>query len=324
MSTGDVQGKLMSAEEAVARFVKRGGQVALGGFTVNRNPMLLAREIVRQGIGDLHLVVHSHGQALDLLVGAGVVGRLEVAYAGTGRFAPTCPCFRRAAESGSLEIEDYSNFQMSLRFLAGSLGLPFIPCRSGLDTDLVRRVGFSAETRRSPGVAPRKLIEAKDPFGSAGGKVLLLPALHPDVALVHAQTVGDDGTVRIKGLTFADVEQARSADAVVVSCEEIVLAHRLRQDPHQNVLPPFLVDAVVLAPHGAHPTACHGFYDYDPRHLRRYAEAARSVEGFRDYLREWVHEPADHAAYLARVGPDDLAAIAADPRLGYAPGLDRR
>jgi glutaconate CoA-transferase subunit A len=324
MSAGDVQGKLMSAAEAVTRFVKRGSQVALGGFTVNRNPMLLAREIVRQGIGDLHLVVHSHGQALDFLVGAGMVGRLEIAYAGTGRFAPTCPCFRRAAESGSLEIEDYSNFQMSLRFLAGSLGLPFIPCRSGLGTDLVQREGFSAETRRAPKVAPRKLIEAEDPFGSAGDKVLLLPALNPDVALIHAQTVGDDGTVRIKGLTFADVEQARSAGAVVVSCEEIVPARRLRRDPNQNVLPPFLVDAVVLAPHGAHPTACHRFYDYDPRHLRRYGEAARSVEDFRDYLREWVFGPADHEAYLALVGPDDLAAIAADPRLGYAPGLDRR
>jgi glutaconate CoA-transferase subunit A len=324
MSAGDVQGKLMSAADAVVRFVKDGSQVALGGFTVNRNAMLLAREIIRQGIRDLHLVVHSHGQALDLLVGAGAVGRLEIAYGGTGRFAPTCPCFKRAAETGSLEIEDYTNFQMSLRFLAGALGLPFIPCRSGLGTDILRREGFSAETRRSPKVAPRKLIETDNPFGAVGDKVLLLPALNPDVALIHAQTVGDDGTVRIKGLTFADVEQARSAGAVVISCEEIVPARRLRQDPNQNMLPPFVVDAVVLAPHGAHPTACHQFYDYDPRHLRRYGEAARSEDGFRDYLMEWVHGPADHEAYLAMVGPDDLAAIAADPRLGYARGLDRR
>jgi glutaconate CoA-transferase subunit A len=88
--------KFMSAEEAVRRFVKDGDLIALGGLTVSRNPMTLAREIIRQGKRDLHLAVHSHGQAMDLLVGAGCVKRIEIAYGGTGRFAPTCICFRRA------------------------------------------------------------------------------------------------------------------------------------------------------------------------------------------------------------------------------------
>ena len=127
--TASASDKFISAAEAVKRFVNDGSQVTLGGFTVNRNPMLLAREIIRQGRKNLHLAVHSHGQAMDLLIGAGAVSRLEIAYGGTGRFAPTCIRFKIAAQRGDIVIEDYSNYQMSLRFLAGALSVPFIPAK---------------------------------------------------------------------------------------------------------------------------------------------------------------------------------------------------
>src|SRR5450759_5814433 len=103
-----IGGKLMSLERAVRTFVKNGDQVALGGFTISRDPMALAYEIARQRIGDLHLVAHSNGQALDVLVGAGCVRRIEIAYGGNGRFAPTCIRFRKAVERGELQVEDYS------------------------------------------------------------------------------------------------------------------------------------------------------------------------------------------------------------------------
>ncbi len=326
MSEGnDPQGKFMSAEEAVRRFVKDGDLVTIGGFTVSRNPMALAREIIRQGRRDLHLAVHSHGQAMDLLVGAGCVRRIEVAYGGTGRFAPTCIRFRRAAQSGELEVEDYSNFQMGLRFLAGALNLPFMPCRSGLESDLLAKWGFSPELRQREGkLARHKAVVTENPFGDTGERVVLLPALTPDVALIHAQYVGDDGTVRIKGLTFLDLEQARAASRVIVSCEEIVPAAYLRQDPDQNSLPHFLIDAVVRAPYGAHPTACHYFYDYDPRHLNMYRREAGEDESFRGYLKRWVFDAPDQESYLAQVGTSDLIRIRANSQAGYAPGLDRR
>jgi glutaconate CoA-transferase subunit A len=154
--------------------------------------------------------------------------------------------------------------------------------------------------------------------------VVLLPALTPDVALIHAQLVGEDGTVRIKGLTFLDIEQAKAASRVIVTCEEVVPGAFLRQDPDQNSLPPFLVDAVVQAPFGAHPTACHYYYDYDPRHLNMYRQVAGDDNDFRTYLKEWVYEVADHEAYLAKVGVSDVMRIKANSSLGYAPGLDRR
>jgi glutaconate CoA-transferase, subunit A len=331
----DIRDKLMTPAEAVSRFVKDGAQVSLGGFTINRNPMAMVYEICRQRVKDLHLVVHSNGQALDVLVGAGCVARIEIAYGGNGRFAPTCIRFRKAAERGEVLVEDYSNYQMSLRFMAGALSVPFVPTKSGLETDLVRLQGFTDELReqlaradeangRAARVPRQKLVVTDNPFDNDGDRVVLLPALTPDVTILHAQYVGDDGTVRIKGLTFADIEQAKAASAVIVSCEEIVPRHWIRTDPDQNTLPHFLVDAIVPAPYGAHPTACRYFYDYDPTHLNHYKAVAKDDEAWIGYLDEWVYGVADHDAYLDKVGASQLCRIRANTVIGYTPGLDRR
>jgi glutaconate CoA-transferase subunit A len=154
--------------------------------------------------------------------------------------------------------------------------------------------------------------------------VVLLPALTPDVAIVHAQYVGEDGTVRVKGLTFADVEQAKSADVVIVTCEEIVPRSFIRLDPDQNTLPAFFADAIVKVPYGAHPTACYGFYDYDPRHLNLYKKVAKDDDSFKKYLEEWVYGVPSHEEYLNRVGAAALLSIKANPVVGYAQGLDRK
>ena len=320
----DLKDKRMSAEEAVRRFVKDGDMIALGGFTANRNAMAIAREIIRQGRRELHLVMHSHGQAMDILVGAGAVSRLELAYGGTGRFAPTCIRFRKAVQSGHVQVEDYSNFHMSLRFLAGALNLPFIPSCSGFESDVLNQHGFGPEVRGRGKIPPHKAVITDNPFSPHREPVVLLPALTPDVALIHAQLAGEDGTVRIKGLTFLDLEQAKAASRVIVTCEEVVPSAFLRRDPDRNSLPPFLVDAVVQAPFGAHPTACHHYYDYDPRHLNMYRQVAGDDNDFRRYLKEWVYEVADQEAYLAKVGVNDLMRIKANSSVGYAPGLDRR
>ena len=320
----EIADKLMSLQAAVRRFVTNGCQLSIGGFTVARNPMAAVYEIVRQRIRNIHLVCHSNGQGLDVLIGAGCVRRVEIAYGGNGRYAPTCFRFRRAVEQGQIEFEDYSNYQMSLRFLAGSLSIPFIATKSGLGSDLLRLQGFSEEIRKQNNVARKKFEIIQNPFAEQEDRVVLLPALTPDVAILHAQYVGEDGTVRIKGLTFADVEQAKSADAVIVTCEEIVPRSFIRLDPDQNTLPPFFVDAIVKVPYGAHPTACFGFYDYDPKHLNQYKKVAKDDDSFNKYLEEWVYGVADHEEYLNRVGAAVLLGIKANPVVGYAQGLDRK
>ena len=319
-----LDGKLMTVGEAVGRFVHDGDQVCVGGFTINRNPMAMTYEIARRRVKDLHLVAHSNGQALDVLIGAGCVHRLDIAYGGNGRFAPTCFRFRKAVERGEIQIEDYTNNQMSLRFLAGALNVPFIPSKSGLGTDVVERSGFPPELRGEAGVPREKVLVIDDPFGHEDDEVVLLPALTPDVSIVHAQQVGTDGTVRIKGLTFADLEQCKASSAVIVTCEEIVPEEFLRIDPDQNALPPFLVDAVVPVPFGAHPTACRYFYDYDPVHLNHYKAVAKNDESFSAYLDAWVYGIESWDQYLDKVGGAQLARIRANTVAGYAPGLDRR
>ena len=320
----EIADKLMTLDEAVKRFIKDGCQLAIGGFTIVRNPMAVAYEIVRQRVKDIHLVCHSHGQALDVLIGAGCVKRLEIAYGGNGRYAPTCIRFKKAIQRGELQFEDYSNYQMSLRFLAGALGIPFISTKSGLGSDLLNMEGFPKEIRRERKVANKKFAIMQNPFNEEEDKVVLLPALTPDVALVHAQYVGDDGTVRIKGLTFADVEQAKSADIVIVTCEEIIPRSFIRLDPDQNTLPPFFVDAIVKVPYGAHPTGCFAFYDYDPKHLNLYKKIAGDDELFKQYLDEWIYGVSTFDEYLDKVGREMLFKIKANPIVGYAQGLDRK
>jgi glutaconate CoA-transferase subunit A len=325
MNTSD--DKLMDLDEAVRRYVPHGAHISVGGFTINRNPMAAVYEIIRQGVGNLHLYAHSNGQAVDELVGAGCVGRLEIAYAGSGRFAPTCIRFRKAVQRGSLMVEDYSNYQMTLRFMAGAMGVPFLPTRSGLGTSILEEWGFSREMRAGdPKLPDDKVTVIDNPFRDWGGasRVVLVPAINPDVTLLHVQKADRQGTARIEGLTFADVEQAKAARHLVLTCEELVAPESLRETPERNQIPFFCVDAVVPVPFGAYPTACYRHYDYDPVYLNDYRTAAMDDALYRSYLDTWVRGTNDQRALLKRVGPGRIAAIQADPRTGYAVNLDRR
>jgi glutaconate CoA-transferase subunit A len=318
--------KVTGLSDAVGRYVADGAHIAIGGFTCNRNPMAAVYEIIRQRRRNLHLYAHSNGQGVDELVGAGCVGRIEIAYAGTGRFAPTCIRFRRAVESGAVLFEDYSNYQMTLRFMAGAMGVPFLPTRSALGTDILSRWGFPAAMRQAdPRLPEKKAVVLENPFGSWAGteRVVLVPAIQPDVTLLHVQKAGADGTARIEGLSFADVEQARAARHVIITCEELVPGDALRAHPEQNQIPGIIVDAVVPVPHGAYPTACYRYYDYDPQFLNDYRTAALDDVRFAAYIEMWIMAPASHAERLRQVGGERLAAILADPRTGYARGLKR-
>ena len=319
--------KLMTLEEAVAGFVPDGAHISIGGFTINRNPMAAVYEIIRQKKRHLHLYAHSNGQGVDELVGAGCVDDLEIAYGGSGRFAPTCIRFRKAVEAGRIRVEDYTNYQMTLRFMAGAMGVPFLPTRSSLGSDIVNRWGFSAEERQAdPRVPDLKLVAMDNPFDGwcHTEKVVLVPAINPDVTIIHAQSADRQGTIRIGGLPYADVEQAKAAKHLIVTCEELVPQEALRRTPDRNQIPFFCVDAVVHAPMGAYPTACYRYYDYDPARLYQYREAALDDDAYQAYLETEIFAPADHAEMMARIDPRQLEKIMADPRTGYAVGLDRR
>ena len=289
--------------------------------------MAAVYEIIRQGISGLHAYAHSNGQGIDELVGAGCVAKLEIAYAGSGRFAPTCIRFRKAVENGSLKVEDYSNYQMTLRFLAGAMGIPFMPTRSGLGSSIVDIWGFDRPMRATDSRLPNKKIVIMDnPFGNwaDASRLVLVPAINPDVTLIHVQQADLHGNCRIQGLTFADVEQAKAAKKVIVTCEELVSTEKIRSQSDQNQIPSFCVDAVVPIPFGAYPTACFQHYDYDPIYLNHYKEAAQDEARYTSYLKKYILDRNSHEALLKMVGSEQLEKIKADTRTGYAVGLDRR
>lgn len=315
--------KIMSLTEAVKTFIPAGSHLAIGGFTASRNPMAITYEIIRQGIKDLHLYVHSHGQSADLLIGAGCVKRLEIAYAGMGRYAPTMVRFAKAVENGDIEWEDYSNYQMALRFFAGSLGIPFMVTKTSLGSDIISREGFKPVSRRENKIAPKKLVTMANPFSDKADTVVLLPAINADVALIHAHYAGAEGTVRIEGLKFTDVEIAKCASRLIVTCEEIVPESYLRQNPDLNCIPFFLVDAIIKAPYGAHPTGCYNLYDTDAAHLNMYRKLASDDVSFRQYLADWVNLK-NHDEYLAKIGVNRLTEIKASIPYGFTVGLNRR
>jgi glutaconate CoA-transferase subunit A len=316
----------MDLEDAIDAFVPHGAHISIGGFTINRNPMAAVYEIIRQRKTGLHLYAHSNGQGMDELVGGGCVKRLEIAYGGSGRFAPTCIRFRKAAEKGQLTVEDYSNYQMTLRFMAGAMGIPFLPTRSSLGTDIVTRWGFDKAQRKKDHRLPNdKLIVVDNPFGDWADtpKVVLVPAINPDVTIIHVQQADVTGIARISGLPFADVEQAKAARRLIVTCEKLITDDRLKADPDGNQIPPFCVDAVVHIPWGAWPTACYGCYDYDPAFLNYYKKAASGEDRYGAYLEEFIYGIDSQAQRLEKVAPKQLNAIKARGGTGYAKGLDR-
>ena len=284
-------------------------------------------EIIRQGRKKMHLYAHSNGQGVDELIGGGCIEKVEIAYGGNGRFAPTCIRFKRAAQNGSLLVEDYSNYQMTLRFQAGAMGVPFLPTRSSLGTDIINKWGFSKEIRREdPRIPDDKLIVSDNPFkGWADTKTLVyVPAINPDVTIIHVQKADEQGTASIQGLTMADVEQAKAAKHLIVTCEELVTSHEMKIPPDQNQIPHFCVDAVVHLPWGAYPTACYNCYDYDPIFLNDYKKFASDDTLYHKYLNDYIHGTKSHQELLEVVGEERLETIKADPRTGYAINLDRK
>jgi len=327
VNTGDSENKVTSLSRAINRYVTEDCHISIGGFTVSRNPMAAVHEIIRQKIRGLHIYAHSNGQGLDELIGAGCISRVEIAYSGNGRFAPTCICFKRHIIENKIMVEDYSNFQMALRFQAGAMGVPFLPTYSSLGTDIIEKWGFDPALRKENAKLPsHKLIVMEDPFSDVdpGEKIVLVPAIKPDVTILHAQTADATGVTRIDGLTFSDVDQAKAARHVIVTCEKIAAPGELNKTPQNNQLPSFCVDAVVHVPFGAYPTACYGQYDYDVQFLRWYKEIAADQSGFDSFINSYILSTKNHSQVVEKACGPRITQITADPVTGYSDRVKRK
>jgi glutaconate CoA-transferase subunit A len=312
--------KVMTAAEAVAQFVRPGAVLGMGGQNIGRCPMALTHEIIRQRIGGLTVAGCNLSISMDLLAGAGLVRRTLCGSGNLERFG-TIFCWRRAVEAGTIEVEDYSHLAMVTRFLAGEMGVPFMPTRSLLGSDILRvtDVVKSADAAGPAGdhgqqhagrPHPDRPVVIDNPW-QPGEPVALVPALRPDVSIVHVQRADPMGNVVIEGFATHEPEMVRASRRVIVSCEELVSTDEIRDHPEQTTVPFIYVSAVVVQPFGAYPTSVYRYYDYDAAHIGAYQDAARAGAGaVRGYLEANVWECATFDHYLRRAAdPDRLDAL---------------
>jgi glutaconate CoA-transferase subunit A len=310
--------KVCSLSEAVSKFVKSGDHIVIGGFTTNRKPYALVYEILRQGLKDFVGEGGPAGGDWDMLIGADRVKAYINCYTANSGVTNVSRRFREYYEKGKLHMEDYSQDVIMLMLHAASLGLPYLPVRLMMGTDLVNKWGISKEVRKTIDKLPDdKFVYVDNPF-NPGEKVVAVPVPKIDVAIIHVQKASPDGTCSIIGDEFHDVDIAIAAKHCIVTCEELVSNEEIRLDPTKNSIPCFCVDAVVHAPYGAHPSQCYGYYDYDNAFFRMYDVVSKTQEDFNKFLDEWVYGVANHEEYLNKLGATRLLDLRVVPGLGYA------
>ena len=274
----------------VVRLINDGDSVTFSGVGISAHPVALAHEMIRQRKRNLEIAGSAAWYVNNLLIGAGSVDRMMI-IADSAEIGGVSPTLRRAVEKGKLIVEDYSFFALACRLMAAAIGVPFLPTKSMLGSDMLRHTWLE---RRN------KFRIMKCPF--SGEKVVLVPALKPDVAVIHVQRADQDGNVQMLGPTALAEEQARASRKVIVTVEKIVSKVVIRKRPELTIIPSFIVDAIVEVPFGAHPTSLYTCYDYDIDHLKYAFEQSRDEEKFKRYLDEFVFGVDDHLGYLRRIG----------------------
>lgn len=272
----------MSMQEAVARFVRDGDTVVIEGFT-HLISFAAGHEIIRQRRRDLTLCRLTPDLIYDQMIAAGCARKVVFSWAGNPGVG-SLHAFRRGVERASLEIEEYSHFGMVARFSAGAAGLPFWPLRNYGGTDLPR--------------ANPRIKTVTCPY--TGEALATVPALHPDVTIVHAQRADAQGNTQIWGLLGVQKEAAFASRRVIVVVEELVEEGVIRSDPNRTVIPAIIVDAVVVEPWGAHPSYAQGYYDRDNDFYVAWEAISREPGRLERYLDEFVFGVPDRAAYLEK------------------------
>ena len=283
--------KVVSLEQA-ASFVRDGDSVGIGGSTMSRTPMGMIWALIRAGRKGLtcsRSIVSSDG---DLLLASGVCDHIVTSWFSQSILWGVSKVMRHYVETGKARYDEWSHMAMGMRFRAGAMGVPFMPIRSMLGSDV---------QKQRP-----EAIEMDCPF--TGEKILLVPALNPDVALIHVQRCDPYGNAQIDGLQFMDIDLAMAADKVILTAERIVSNDQIRRAPDQTKIPFFAADAVVELPFGCAPHECYGVYEPMIRHMQYYVALVNSdpIEGMRQYLERFVYGPKSWNEFLTMIGVDEL------------------
>ena len=289
--------KLLPLTEAISSYVKNGDTLYASGFT-HLIPFAAGHEIIRQGLKDLVLARATPDLIYDQMVAAGCARKVIFSYMGNPGVG-SLRFVRGEIEAGRLEWEEYSHFSMISRLQAGASGLPFMPMNPTAAGDLEQ--------------ANPRYRRVTDPY--SGREVVVVPALNPDVAIVHVQRADQDGNAQIWGIVGEQKEAAFASRRVILTAEEIVDEAVIRSDPNRTLIPGFIVDAVCHVPYASHPSYTQGYYDRDNDFYLQWDEISKTRQGVQAYLDEWVFGVKDRAEYWEKLGPEVHARLSVSPRL---------
>ncbi len=287
--------KIFSMREAVSQFIEDGDSVVMGAALEAAIPFALGHEIIRQGKKDLTLIGPISDMLFDQMIGSGCVKKVIAAWVGNVIMGVGYN-MRRAVENGiprKIQVEDYTNFTMSLALHAGALGIPFIPTKSLLGTGMM--------------IEGQSFKEMECPYTQE--KLALIPALKPDVAIVQAQRADDEGNTHFWGGQGVTKEAALAARKVIVVVEEIVSKKAIQRDPNRTLIPGFLVSAVIPEPWGAHPSPMQGYYNRDHEKYRTYYHESKDRGGYLKWLEAVVLGVKDRGEYLQLLGEEKTKSL---------------
>ena len=283
--------KVMSLEEAAA-LVPDGASVGIGGSTISRTPMAMIWALIRAGRKDLFCQRSITSSEGELLFASGISRHILTSWFSQGIVWGVSRVMRFYTETGRARFEEWSHMAVGLRFRAGAMGVPFLPMRSMMGSDLIGQLPDA------------RVIDC--PF--TGEKLVLVPALNPDVALIHVQRCDGYGNAQIDGLPFMDIDLAMAANRVILTTERIVSNDQIRRAPDQTKIPFLAVDAVVEVPFGSAPHECYGLYEPLFKHLDFYAAQLRQdpERGIGEYLDRYFYAPKSWTEYLDLLGLEEL------------------
>jgi len=286
-------------KEAIQDVVKPGCELYLEGFT-HLISFAAGHEIIRQGIGDITAIRLTPDLVYDQLIEAGLVKKLVFSWAGNPGVGSLQALRRRSQKDSAskIELEEYSHFGMVARTLAGSSGLPFWSLKNFEGTHI---------EESNP-----KIKSIICPY--TGQRLATVPALNPDVAIIHVQRADKEGNAQVWGLMGTQKEVAFASKKLIIVAEEIVETSVIRRDPNRTLIPGILVDHVVHEPWGCHPSYAQGYYDRDNDFYVKWEDISRDPKTYQDYLNEFVHGVKDRKGYMAKVGSGLMDRLKAKPR----------
>lgn len=285
--------KLLSLSEAIDRFVTDGSSIALGTAQETVIPFAAGHEIIRRRKQRLTLIGPISDILYDQMIGAGCVARIRAAWVGNV-ITGSGYNFRRAVESGTLEMEDHSNLTISMALRAGAMGVPFMPTRTALGSDLYRTNG--------------SLKRMTCPF--TGETLTAVAAINPDLTIIHVQRADEFGNAHAWGNMGITREACLAARQIIITAEEIVSPEVISSDPNRIITPGFRVGAVVHAPWGAHPSPVPGYYNRDHQFFLDYQAHSRTPEHFAAWQAKWIDAVSSSENYQALLGIERMASLA--------------